>query len=317
MSGSPGQRAYSEPDFRGAFDEVVLTLGAIVLPLTCRMPWILLAPLICVGVPTGASGVVVSDERAPFVVQFDEAGVSSLRGADDASAAELIAERQTLGHVRVRYRMGQNEWQEFSTEDPANQRRELRDDPTDSTPEFAVIYNSSEWTDFFADLEVTERFRLERDSLYWSVHLRNPTDKPVEINSIYLRLPFNLRAQRRTIEVGGQSYPYWTQPTGDGPFLVMTPVVNCPIFEPTTSERDFTPAEIERLDEVGLYILPVWQGSMASLSRRKVVLAPRFSRNGRITYAFRFCWARELGQVRAMVEEISLQTGIRQESKNE
>lgn len=274
-----------------------------------RILRLLPALLVSVGMLTVAAGLVLSAERESFVVQFDEAGVSSLKVADDSSTADYIAEHHTLGHVRVRYQMGRNTVQEFHTADPANRRWEPRRDPRDSTPQFAVSYNLSGWTDYFADLEVTERFRLEPDSLYWSIHIRNPTHKPIEIYSIYLPLPFDSRAERRTIVARGQSYPYWTQPGGEGPFLVMTPVARCPLFEPTTSERNFALAKIERLDKRGIYVLPVPQGSILPPVRGKFALSPKFTRNGRTTLAFRFRRAATLDEVRVMVEGISREVG--------
>lgn len=42
---------------------------------------------------------------AQFAVRFGEAGITSLKRVNDAFDTDYIQEGETLGHVRVRYRM--------------------------------------------------------------------------------------------------------------------------------------------------------------------------------------------------------------------
>lgn len=210
--------------------------------------------------------------KSPFVVTFDKAGISSLKRAGDKYDTEYVAPNRVLGHVLVRYRLGENEWKQFSTADTANRWQQLRRgtgraaQPANAPRENAFTYNPSGWNDFYADLEVTERFRVEDDALYWVIHFRNPTHKPVQLGDVVLPLPFNTEKRydkeitytRRLVEhryiSGNASFVYWLRPNGEGPYLVMTPVTACPLWEPTNEERDFTPAKLEYLDFGGVYI---------------------------------------------------------------
>ena len=178
----------------------------------------------------------------PFKIQFGQAGIVSLQRADDKYDTEYIARNRVLGHVNVRYKMGENEWRQFSTADGKNKFRQLRGDAADPAPQYNVIYNESGWDDYYADLELTERFRVEGDALYWTIHFKNPTHKPLELGDVALPLPFNMEkrwdkeistAQRpvqHDFVSGHGSFLYWMRPNTEGPYLVMTPVAVCPLF---------------------------------------------------------------------------------------
>ena len=56
-----------------------------------------------------------------FKVQFGKAGITSLKRANDKYDTEYIARNRVLGHVNVRYKMGENEWRQFSTADTQEQ----------------------------------------------------------------------------------------------------------------------------------------------------------------------------------------------------
>src|SRR5215475_10358566 len=66
-------------------------------------------------------------DAARFHVQFDRAGITSLKFANDKYGTDYIADESTFGHVRIRYKMGENDWREFSTEDPNNKYQRLPD----------------------------------------------------------------------------------------------------------------------------------------------------------------------------------------------
>jgi hypothetical protein len=268
---------------------------------------------------------VAAAQQGTFLVKFNEAGIASLKRAGDKYDTEYITPGRTLGHVITRYRMGDNDWKEFSTTDPAQKRQPLRGGPADGAQQLLLIYNQSGWNDYYADLELTERFRVEGDSLYWSIHFRNPTHKPVELGDVALPLPFHtekrydktisttLRVVEHRFISGHNSFLYWLRPNGEGPFLVMTPVRDCPLFESTNAERDFTPAFLEYFDRGSVYIHSALSGARAAKQggtwrkpQTSVTLSPRFSRNGRITYAFRFRWAPDYDGVRQILYEEGL-----------
>lgn len=270
------------------------------------------------------SAFVLSGQEAPapdqFLMKFDKAGVTSLRHANDQYDTDYIASDRTLGHVRARYKMGENDWREFSTTDPKNKVEQLESDR-------AVIYNPQSWqrNEYYADLELTERFHVEPDALIWTIFFRNPTHKPIVLGDIYLPLPFNTgprwdktimytqRVTEHKFISGHGSFIYWLRPNGEGPYLVMTPVSICPLFEPTRSEMNFAPAKLEYADYGGVYILAEQKGSEEKKRggtwrqpQTSVTLTPTNSQRDGVTFAFKFRWAKDYQGVRDILCEEGL-----------
>ncbi len=257
-----------------------------------------------------------------FTVRFGQAGVESLMRTGDKYPTDYIEAHRALGHVRIVYRMGDNPWREFSTADAAAKRR-AQAGVVNGAPELFVIYNESEWNDYFADVEVGETFRIEGDALYWSIHVRNLTHKPLELGDVVLPLPFNTdmrwdktisytqRVVTHGFVSGHGSFFYWMRPNKEGPFLVMTPVAACPEFESVRNERNFKPAKLEYQDRRGVYIHSKVTGEAASAKggnwrqpHTSHLLSPKFSPNDEVTYAFKFRWAADEKAVRdVLVEE--------------
>src|SRR5512146_1301490 len=260
-----------------------------------------------------------------FALKFDDHGITSLKRVGDKYDTDYIAQDAALGHVVIRYKMGENEWREFSTRDPKNKLERLPDDRSPRvTQQLSVIYNPQDWRkkEYYADLELTERFRAEQDALYWTIFVRNPTHKPIVLGDIFLPLPFNSsmrwdkeityheRVVRHEYISGNGSFVYWMRPNGEGPYLVMTPVSKCPLFEPTRSEMNFAPGKLEYADRGGAYVL---SGRRGEEDRAKGgnwrqpqtthTLSPTNSQRDGITYAFKFRWAKDYDGVREILYE--------------
>ena len=255
-----------------------------------------------------------------FHVQFDRAGITSLKFVGDKFDTDYIADESTLGHVRIRYKMGGNEWREFSTADESNKYERLRDSRSQrALQQLSIVYNPQSWikNEYYADLELTERFRVEADAIYWTIFIRNPTHKPIELGDVFLPLPFNtskrwdkdITYNQRLVQhqyiSGHGSFLYWMRPNGVGPFLVMTPVAKCPLFEPTRSEMNFAPGKLEYGDRGGVYILSGKKGEEDKARggtwrqpQTTVMLWPTNSEHDGITYAFKFRWAKDYDGVR-------------------
>jgi hypothetical protein len=266
--------------------------------------------------------------RAQFRVQVDNAGITSLKYAGDQFDTDYIADEATLGHVRVRYKMGENEWREFSTEDPKNKVQRLPDSRSrKALQQLAVVYNPQNWirNEYYADLELTEHFRVEADALYWTIFLRNPTHKPIVLGDVFLPLPFNtakrwdktITYEQRVVQhqfiSGHGSFLYWMRPNGTGPYLVMTPLTNCPLFEPTRSEMNFAPGKLEYADRGGVYVLSGRRGEEDKARggnwrqpQTMHTLTPTNSQRDGVTYAFKFRWAKDFDGVREILVEEGL-----------
>ncbi|MCX7974279.1 MAG: DUF5695 domain-containing protein [Candidatus Aminicenantes bacterium] len=262
---------------------------------------------------------------SPFKVKFGRDGVVSLKYAHDKYDTEYIAPYQTLGHITIRYRMGENEWQEFSTRDPKNKYRQLSNNPLDPWPQLLVVYNESGWNDYYADIELTQRFRIEGNALYWTIHPRNLTHKPIVLGDVILSLPFNTekrwdkeitytqRVHQHLFVSGHNSFLFWMRPNSEGPYLVMIPVFTCPLFEPAKNERNFTPAKLEYFDRNGVFI---HSGKLGEEMRARggnwrqpqtmVTLSPKFSPNDEITWIFKFRWANDYDEIRQILYEEGL-----------
>jgi hypothetical protein len=255
-----------------------------------------------------------------FRVGFDQRGITSLKYAGDKYDTEYIAAEQTLGAVRVRYKMGDNEWRQFSTTDASNKYQPLRSIPSRQVvKELAFTLNPQDWrrNEYYADLELTERFRVEPAAMYWTIFLRNPTHKPIVLGDVFLPLPFNMDKrwdkkisyEERLVQhqwiSGHASWVYWMRPNGVGPYLVMTPVAACPLFEPQRSEMNFAPGKLEYADRGGVYILSGRRGEEDRARggtwrqpQTMVTLAPANSQRDGVTYAFKFQWAKDYDGVR-------------------
>ncbi len=281
-----------------------------------------------VGCALSLAAQTTTPAPAQFRVNFDQAGITSLKFADDKFDTDYIADEATLGHVRIRYRMGETEWRQFSTDDPKNKYQKLPNSRSPRTlQQLNVIYNPQDWrrNEYYADLELTERFHVEADALYWTIFVRNPTHKPVELGDLFLPLPFNTnkrwdkeitytdRLVQHQYISGHASFLYWMRPNGEGPYLVMVPVAVCPLFEPTRSEMNFAPAKLEYADRGGVYIL---SGQRAAEDKARggrwrqpqttQTLWPTNSQRDGVTYAFKFRWAKDLAGVRDVLADEGL-----------
>ncbi len=291
--------------------------SSIILPIVAAM-------LLC----SASAQAQAPPTAGQFHVQFDKAGVTSLKFADDKFDTDYIADEATLGHLRIRYKMGENEWRNFSTEDPKNKVQQL---PASRSRkmlgQLAVIYNPQDWrkNEYYADLELTERFYMEADSFYWTIFVRNPTHKPIVLGDIFLPLPFNtskrwdktISYEQRVVQhqfiSGNGSFIYWMRPNGVGPYLVMTPVATCPLFEPVRSEMNFAPGKLEYADRGGVYVLSGRRGEEDKARggnwrqpQTTHTLAPTNSQRDGITYAFKFRWAKDYDAVREILVEEGL-----------
>ncbi|HET9409329.1 MAG TPA: DUF5695 domain-containing protein [Candidatus Sulfotelmatobacter sp.] len=261
-------------------------------------------------------------------MQFDKAGIVSLKFVGDKYDTDYIADEATLGHVRIRYKMGETDWRNFSTEDSGNRYEALPEIRSRrALQQLNVIYNPQAWirNEYYADLELTERFRVEADALYWTIFVRNPTHKPVALGDLFLPLPFNTNKRwdqditytQRVVQhqyiSGNGSFVYWIRPNGEGPYLVMTPVSKCPLFEPVRSEMNFAPAKLEYADRGGVYVLSGRRGEEDKARggnwrqpQSMHTLTPTNSQRDGITYAFKFRWAKDYDAVRQILVDEGL-----------
>lgn len=154
------------------------------------------------------------------------------------------------------------------------------------------------------DLSVTERFSLAADALDWTVTLRNPGRRTVEIGDLAVPLSFAERTGargdiytkkllRHALVAGYGSWAYWERANAVGPYLVMTPGAQTWLEYYDTAGGVFTPyvharAAVDAARAVG----GSWRLPVSSLT-----LAPGETKQ----YAFRLQWAQDVPAVRGIL----------------
>jgi hypothetical protein len=95
------------------------------------------------------------------------------------------------------------------------------------------------------------------------------------------------------------------RPNSEGPYLVMTPVQECPLFESARNERNFKPAQLEFFQRNSVYIHSAAQGEEDRARggnwrqpQTSVVLTPKYSPGDELTYTFKFRWADDYDDIR-------------------
>jgi hypothetical protein len=261
-----------------------------------------------------------NEPDTPFRIVFNEAGITSLKRAHDSYDTEYIRSGGVLGDIVIRYQMENGKWQEETASSMADRRGALP--PTEpETLEYSVAYLDryylyhADFNDHYSDLELILRYRASEDGLYWTIHLRNLSDKPLTIGDLLIPLPFNTQVRwtknemytRRLIPhvfvSGHGSFAFWMRPNSVGPFLMMIPLQRSP--DPETEER-FRPTWLEYFDDRGIYIHSTVTGredrEMGGNWRQKntsVTLMPRQSPGSQVLYGFKFFWIDDYEAVRA------------------
>jgi len=268
-------------------------------PGTTRVIFVIL--FLLAGGRAFAQETIANDD---FNLRLNSAGIVSLKNVRGPEGVEFIRDGGTLGHVQVRYRMEEGPWLDFKTESLSD-RRTINLAAGAAAPQILLVYNGSGWYDYDAELELTERFRLDGDALIWTLHFRNVTDKPVEIVEFALPLPFDARDGGRIVmdsEIAGmESRISWTPAERKGQVLILTSLASCPLYEPAQHERNFKKAGLEELrTDKGVPIVYVHSGGKAAPGEKnsaeappahtRLLLTPKFTPGDEITYAFAFRW---------------------------
>jgi len=152
------------------------------------------------------------------------------------------------------------------------------------------------------DIAVSETFAISGDALDWTVTLRNPGTRTVEIGD--LAVPFNFAERTgargdiytkkllRHAYVGGHaSFVAWQRSNGAGPFLVMTPMARTGFeFYDSSTGGAFTPYVHAKAAKAA--------AEAAGGNWRLPVSAATIAPNQSLTYSFRFQWAKDVTAVR-------------------
>lgn len=239
----------------------------------------------------------------------DERGGLVYLGANRPNAINFLMEGQTLGAVEVSVRTGGGDWRAARTAASAD-ARECRLAPDGRRYEVAYA-KPSQKPDGIREFTLSESFHLVGQKLFWKLRLQNATAAPLEIGELGLPLVFaqnyddhpdityKQRVLRHSLVCGDHAFAFWMLPTGEGPYLLMTPQSGTrleyarPTPCPWWGEGIWTPyiharAAAERFGDAGR-----WRQRLTG-----AVLAPRGRAGDTVEYAFTFQWVPDFAGVR-------------------
>jgi Family of unknown function (DUF5695)/F5/8 type C domain len=188
----------------------------------------------------------------------------------------------------------------------------LPQDATSGIYEWRVNTDHGKDVDSVPEIAATGAFRLEKDSLVWTIEARNQTSKPLEVGDLGVTLPFNTdyvpdktetytkRLIRHSFIGGDGSYIFWMRCNGIGPYLVMLPEAGSHLeYYDQPEGRSFTAYvhSAARAEELAA------KGGKWRLPNTKLTLAPKGQPGDSAKYSFRFHWAKDYAGVRDVLYE--------------
>ena len=183
----------------------------------------------------------------------------------------------------------------------------LPQDATSGIYEWRVNTDHGKEVESVPDIAATGAFRLEGDSLVWTIEARNQTSKPLEVGDLGVALPFNTeyvpdktetytkRLIRHSFIGGDGSYISWMRCNGIGPFLVMVPEGGTHLeYYDQQEGRSFTAYvhSAARGEELTA------KGGKWRLPNTKLTLAPKGQPGNSAKYSFKLRWAKDYAAVR-------------------
>ncbi len=189
---------------------------------------------------------------------------------------------------------------------------QLPKDATSAIYEWRVNTDTGKEVAPVSDIAPAGSFRLEGNSLIWTVEVRNQTATPIEIGDLGLALPFNTdyvpdktetytkRVIRHSFIGGDGSYIFWMRCNGIGPYLVMVPENQTHLEYFDQEENHSYTAYVHssgRAEEL------IAKGGKWRLANTKATLAPKGKPGDSVNYSFKFRWAKDYAAVRDVLYE--------------
>ena len=187
---------------------------------------------------------------------------------------------------------------------------QLPKDATSAIYEWRVNTTKGKEVEAVADVAPTESFRLDRDSLLWTITLHNQTEEPIEIGDLGFALPFNTdyvsdktetytkRVIRHSFVGGNSSYIFWMRCNAVGPYLVMVPEKGTHLeYFDQEEDRNYT----AYVHSWGRGQDLAAKGGTWRLAHTRVTLQPKGSSGDSRIYRFKFRWAKDYEAVRELL----------------
>ena len=240
-------------------------------------------------------------EQQQFLISYDEQSITGLSHPQDPHQAEFLLPGGRLGTPIVRYRVADGDWLDIYTR---TRRREV--DPQNHE----LIYTDS---DRGSPLKMVQRFTLDRDHLDWKISIETTMNFPVTIGDLAIPLPWRAPAGADPTTIfersftkhhfisGHGSFLYFTKPSGDPPYLIITVHPGTKLEYYATEGRGTYRAYIHSGLSGNRETRGTWRQPHTYLE-----LGPAQAPNSKVEYGFRFRWATSYDELRQILYEEGL-----------
>jgi hypothetical protein len=156
-----------------------------------------------------------------FALSYDARG-TSVSNPQDPYGAEFLTQNGRLGEPVVKYKVENGDWQDISARE-----RKLEAD---------LEHGSLAYTDSDKDspLRMVQRFRTDGTILDWTIEIETTTNASVQIGDLGVPIPWRFPSGENPEAIfeksftkhhfisGNGSFIYFTKPSGDPPYLMIT-----------------------------------------------------------------------------------------------
>jgi hypothetical protein len=169
-------------------------------------------------------------QASDFAVSFEQGAIRSLKYTADTIDTEYVEPGARLGDVILRFRNGSEEWRSLETWE-VSERRRTRTSPDGLLHETTITAGAD-------GPEVEVGFAVEGAAVRWTITVRNPSGRPLEIGDLAVPLPINRNRRRgaasqgqapssppvlkHSLVSGDGSFFFWMRSNSVGPYLVLT-----------------------------------------------------------------------------------------------
>ena len=251
--------------------------------------WFLLLGLLLAGAHQSSAGQI---EKGDFRFDYDERGVTGLANPHDPFGAQILARGQRLG-LNVRFRTGDGEWQTLPAENLQN----------GGSSENKLVFASDASANV---LKATQSFATDGAALDWNIELESSGNAPVEIGDLSISIPaagprgedpkeiFEHGFLRHQFISGNGSFLYFVRASGAPPFLIVTvkPGTKLEFFN-SNGGRGAAQVFIHSALSAENQKRGTWRQPHTSLK-----LGAAGSKDGKVSYGFRFQWAKSYDELR-------------------
>lgn len=260
--------------------------------IACRIAATLCSLML--GLAQGAEKSAGTIEKGSFRLSYDERGITGLANPQDPFSAEMLPGGQRLG-LTVRFKTGDGAGPDA-----------IESYSESSADESSVVYTGGATN---SPLKVTQTFETDGATLDWNIVLEAAADSSVEIGDLGVNIPvvgprgedpkeiFEHGFLKHQFISGNGSFLYFVRASGMPPFLIVT-------VHPGTKLEYFTSGFGRGGAQVFIHSGLSGGGEKRGTWRQPhtfLRLGVAGSKDGRVSYGFRFHWAKSYDEMREIL----------------